>query len=79
MDTHSAYLAIGALPLFLRRKLFGIVFFEAIPAIAIALVANWRFAGATMRRLTTGALALYLVGVAITGTGNGPSTTTSPK
>lgn len=55
-----------------RNPAFGIVFFGAIPAMLIAIVVNWADASTRRRALLIAALASYLVGVVITGTGNVP-------
>lgn len=56
----------------IRNPAFGIVFFGSIPAIALAIAANWRTATQIPRMLMASALPLYLVGLMITGTGNVP-------
>ncbi|NNE94405.1 MAG: DUF1772 domain-containing protein [Acidimicrobiales bacterium] len=56
----------------IRNPAFGIVFFGSVPAIGLALVANWRTAPAVARSLLVAALPLYLAGLMITGTGNVP-------
>lgn len=55
-----------------RNPAFGIVFFGSIPAIALAVVANWRRARPAARALLAAALPLYVMGLLITGTGNVP-------
>lgn len=55
-----------------RNPAFGIVFFGSIPAIALALAANWRTVSLIPRILMTAALPLYLAGLLVTGTGNVP-------
>lgn len=55
-----------------RNPAFGIVFFGSVPAIALALVANWSTAGRLPRILMVTALPFYLAGVLVTGTGNVP-------
>lgn len=55
-----------------RNPAFGIVFFGSIPAIALAVVLNWKTTAKIPRLLMATALPLYLVGLLITGTGNVP-------
>ncbi len=50
---------------------FGIVFFGAIPAIALALAANWRTPVAVRAAIGAG-LVLYLICLAVTAAGNVP-------
>ena len=50
---------------------FAIAFFGSIPALGAAVASHWR-AGRTAQVLTAGALAAYVIGVAITGVGNVP-------
>lgn len=56
----------------IRNPAFGIVFFGSVPAIGLALAANWRTAPPIGRGLLVAALPLYLAGLMITGTGNVP-------
>lgn len=53
-----------------RNPAFGVVFFGSIPAIALAVVVNWRSARVRTRVLLGAALPLYLAGLMITGVGN---------
>ena len=55
-----------------QNPAFGIVFFGSIPAIALAVAANWKTAPPDARILLAIALPLYLAGLIITGTGNVP-------
>jgi uncharacterized membrane protein len=55
-----------------RNASFGVVFFGSIPAIAVALVINWRSGTALARGLIVAAFVLYLGGVAVTAAGNVP-------
>ncbi|MEZ5382036.1 MAG: anthrone oxygenase family protein [Microthrixaceae bacterium] len=55
-----------------RNPAFGLVFFGSIPAIFLAVAANWRTSSRAARILLAAALPLYLAGLAITGTGNVP-------
>ena len=56
----------------IRNPAFGIVFFGSIPAIAVAIITNWKSASPATRALLAAALPLYLIGLIITGTGNVP-------
>lgn len=55
-----------------QNPAFGIVFFGSIPAIGLAIAANWKSAGQVPRILLAAALPLYLAGLIVTGTGNVP-------
>ncbi len=55
-----------------RNPAFGLVFFGSIPAIAVAVVVNWKSTAQPQRILLAAALPLYLVGLLITGIGNVP-------
>ena len=55
-----------------RNPLFGIVFFGSVPALALAIAANWSTASTPRRTLMALALPLYLAVIVITGTGNVP-------
>lgn len=55
-----------------RNPAFGIVFFGSIPAIALAIAANWKSVTPIPRLILAAALPLYLTGLLITGTGNVP-------
>ena len=55
-----------------RNPAFGIVFFGSIPAIVLAIVLTWTDASPRRRALLIVALASYLVGIVVTGTGNVP-------
>lgn len=55
-----------------RNPAFGIVFFGSIPAIAVAVAANWKTAPPASRMLMAVALPLYLTGLIVTATGNVP-------
>ena len=55
-----------------RNPAFGLVFFGSIPAIALAITANWKTISPVPRILLAAALPLYLTGLIITGTGNVP-------
>lgn len=56
----------------IRNPAFGLMFFGAIPVLALAAVLNWGSANRPARLLLIGGLALYLIGLAITATGNVP-------
>ena len=56
-----------------QNPAFGIVFFGSIPAIAVAVAANWRTTPSLARVLLVAALPLYLTGLLITGTGKRPA------
>ncbi len=56
----------------IRNPAFGLVFFGSIPAIALAIAANWKTMSPVPRMLLAAALPLYLTGLMITGTGNVP-------
>lgn len=55
-----------------RNPAFGLVFFGSVPAVMIAIAANWKTIRRIPRVLLTAALPLYLIGLVITGTGNVP-------
>lgn len=55
-----------------RNPAFGVVFFGSIPAIVLAVAANWKTISTVARILLAAALPLYLIGLIITGTGNVP-------
>ena len=56
----------------IRNPAFGIVFFGSVPAIVLALIANWRTGRPMVRALLIAALCCYLTGLMITGAGNVP-------
>lgn len=56
----------------IRNPAFGIVFFGAIPAIAVAIAANWVTASRARRSLLALTLPLYVSGLLITVVGNVP-------
>ncbi len=55
-----------------RNPAFGIVFFGSVPALVLAIAANWGIAPSAARVSLVAALALYLAGLVITATGNVP-------
>lgn len=55
----------------IRNPAFALVFFGALPAIAVALVVHWR-SSPLVRWLIGAGLALYLVCIAVTAAGNVP-------
>ncbi len=55
-----------------RTPAFGLVFFGAIPAIALAIALNWKTVARLPRIVMTVAAPLYLAGLLITGAGNVP-------
>lgn len=71
VDDNTYVATFQAINRTIRNPWFAIVFFGAAPAIAAALVGNWH-TSAVVRWLVGGGLALYLAGIAITGTGNVP-------
>lgn len=56
----------------IRNPAFALVFFGSIPAIAVAIAANWAPATTTVRALLVGALAAYLAGLLVTAVGSVP-------
>lgn len=56
----------------IRNPAFGLMFFGAIPAMALAVALNWGSVNRAARLLLIAGLALYLIGLAITATGNVP-------
>ncbi len=56
----------------IKNPAFGTVFFGAVPALVVAIKANWGRLAPLPRLLVTAALPLYLIGLVVTGTGNVP-------
>lgn len=56
----------------IRNPVFGVVFFGSIPAIVVAIAANWSSMPPIGRALVAAALPLYLVGLIVTAAGNVP-------
>ncbi len=70
VDAPTYVAAFHAINDSVRNPAFGVMFFGAIPAIAVALALHWRHP--PTRRLIGAALTLYLALIVVTGTGNVP-------
>lgn len=70
VDAPTYVAAFQAINDSVRNPAFGVMFFGAIPAIAVALALHWR--QPLNRRLIGAALTLYLALIVVTGTGNVP-------
>jgi uncharacterized membrane protein len=70
VDAPTYVAAFQAINDSVRNPAFGVMFFGAIPVIAVALALHWR--QPPVRTLIGAALVLYLALIVVTGTGNVP-------